>query len=839
MRPPRYLAEVEQMVGVRFFVDPLQEHAAHTEPATLGDETIATYGGIYFSGLRLLAAARRQFGVAPGELNREQRNKIRADHSAAIDDVRDRLMVAAPLISEAPEGSITQAGLRTEIALGSALFDDFTDRVEPLMVTFKLSRKSRRGKLHIFAHDADAIRELAAQLEPAAADDVLVRNLIPELQTDSVRLDQALQDTGIAIREKLMPTLARLARYVSASESQALREHYAGLIDNTGLVSVVRIAELTNSSIVTVHRQINWHGFVSQSRRQRNEDGRISTGDYLPDDTAGVIIHELSVIVPDEYLTILEYATLRGLDDSNVRRAVRQNGLATHVFTQREKSITYLDGATMHRLDQLMSPYERAGEGWHTMKELEAEFDASDATIAAQLKDDFATGHVRTMKPREGSGGAIPHYSPAFQAHLRTVIKPKGAQAGRTSLTILVERTGMTRTGLAAALRRGGVDVLQARVNGNAENLYLDTDLERVMPTLPKRSVPAQCVDVDTAARLNSTTPVAFKQRLKVRQIQAAGRYLTSNRGIANYYLKADLEAAGFIVTVLAFPAGERPYGHYGPTRAPVVREPRLRAGHWQPIGMGMGSAFIPRETHMSEADIAEHTGADVAQVRLVIGEMDLSAFTGRQQTRTGVRYSGPVLRQIIDRITGIDVDSMAQRTGFSQPVADRLLRIQGVEPRHGIYSPAMVDYLISRRPPRTSRRLSSIATAIEWDGTRALTFLQQHFGRVGTFLDEEGHKALYIDPASQQLLLRQKYPGGVDRPFVREAPRADRSWWDRRAIVAESGHPINVFEAWLRENLERGSVMQWRQTSDGATVPHFRSDFIGRYFAYLRRMQH
>lgn len=838
MRPPQYLAEVEQLVGVRFFVDPLQEHAAHTAPAALGGETIATYGGIYFSGLRLLAAARRQFGVAPAELSRDQRNEIRAGHAPAITGIRDRLMVAAPLISQAPEGSVSQAGLRTEIALGNALFDDFTNRVEPLLVTFKLSRKSRRGKLHVFADDANAIRELAAQLEPAADDDVLIKELIPELQTNPVRLGQALQETGITIHEKLMPSQARLARYVSATEAQALREHYAGLIDNTGLVSVARIVELTNTSIDVVHRQIDWHGFAKQSRRQRDEDGRISMGDYLPDAIADAIIQELSVVVPDEYLTILEYATLRGLDDSNVRRAVHKNSLPTHVFTQREKSITYLDGATMHQLDQLMSPYERATEGWHTMKELEAEFEANDVTIASHLKDDFAAGHVRTLKPREGSGGAIPHYSPAFRAHLRTVIKPKGPQAGRTSLTILVERTGMTRTGLAAALRRGGVDMMQARVNGNAENLYLDTDLERVMPTLPKRSVPGGCVDVDTAARLNNTTPDAFKQRLKVRQIQAAGRYFTSNKGTANYYLKTDLAAAGFMVpAVPAFPAGERPYGRYGPARAPAQQASLLSGERWRPTGMG--SAFIPRETHMSEAEIAEHTGAQIAQVRVVIGEMDLGAFTGRQQTRTGVRYSGPVLLRIIDRITGIDVDSMVQRTGLSQPVADRVLRTQRVGPINGVYSPGMIDYLISRRPPRAFRRLSSVAAVIEWDEDRALAFLHRHFGRFDTFLDEEGKEAPYLSPASQQLLLRQKYPGGPDHPLVREAPRANQSWWDRRAIVAESGHPVNLFEAWLHENLERGGVMQWMQTSDGATVPHFRSDFIGRYFAYLRRVRH
>jgi hypothetical protein len=552
--PPVYLNEVEQLVGVHFFVDSEQATAARTNPGELEPAALQTYGGIYVAGLRILAAARRQFGIDPQEFTHEQRQQIRAEQREQIADLQNRLTVAAPLLPAAPEGVATAAALRTELGLGSLTFQNILDQVEPMRVTFRLSHKSRSGNLHIIPEDVARIRAAAESIPVATGDDVRISLLVRELQTSPEQIEIALADIGITRHEKRVGAgKGELAHYLSDIGAKLVRAYFVELENMEGLQSIATIAAATNTSNVDAYKQARWHSYRFVRRRYRDPDtDRISMVDCLPDNLAEIVTHELQIIVPDGCLTIGEYAVMRGLDHNNVRRNVRKHTMGTINFQQREKSITYLTPDTMFRLDRMMKPYEKADEHWRTMKELQAEFDTTDLTIAKHLTGEYENA-MRVMKPREGDGGAIPHYSPAFRAYLRTVIKPKDT-TGRTSLTDLIEQTGMTRPGLAQALEREGVNgaLLRREGDGHIDTFYLDEELAVALPKLPKRFLPLQGVDIKTLAAVNHTSQEAMRQRLSTRHITAAGRYLTDG-GVGNYYSKQELSQAG--IRVPATPA--------------------------------------------------------------------------------------------------------------------------------------------------------------------------------------------------------------------------------------------------------------------------------------------
>ncbi|HSX34560.1 MAG TPA: hypothetical protein VLF62_02865 [Candidatus Saccharimonadales bacterium] len=590
---PSYLEQVEQVVGIRFLLDEHEAAIAYTNPAALSPETIATYSEMYIAGLHLLVAARREYGALPYELTWQQRRELRATHAEQIQSIQQQLTAVAPVVDTAPEGTVLPAALKKEKSLSQGMYSDIAAQVEPVQVTFKRSGKSAAGVLHLRGEDADKVRAAADALPVVTEDDVPVHGLWTTLHTDNQSFTATLTELGIAPRSlRLATTSGRMANYITREQLAVAEGYYASKEDNVGMQSILHMAERTSMDDQAVRKQIAWHGWDKhyKRRRQRNENGAYTHAFFLADEFADVIIAELSVIVPHEYLTIGEYAEMRGTNDISIRRDVAAHSLPTHSYQTRERSIAYLDGATMHKLDgilKLREKYVEAPEDWPTMRQLVAEFRVTDATIAKHMVGDYAEA-ARNMLPRgEGRKVAIPHYSPEFRAHLRTIIKPKAESlAGtHTSLGDIAERAGLPRNNMYSVMTDRGIPPVQVlSANGSVENYYPNDIVERILPTLPKRRLQYTDVTVETLVGLNGMKPWVVRTRLSRVDAKPAGRFYTdfenNPMSIANYYTKADAIAAGLRVPASpAFPAGERPYGNYGPAKAtPLLEKPPSHA---------------------------------------------------------------------------------------------------------------------------------------------------------------------------------------------------------------------------------------------------------------------
>lgn len=577
-QPPLYINEVEKAIGVQFFAEPNMAELARTDPAALGDEVIQTYAGVYVAGLHMLADARRRFGVSAEQLSQltsAQWRELREVHAERRAEIIEYLTAVAPIIDE-PHGAISALMLRTELGLGRVLFDDIVAELNSVFMTYKRSPNSQHGLLHFSASEASRVRLYAKLFDFSGPAERLTGDLMAELHTSRSGLNAAAEATGAAITGKRSSETGVYGLFVGPDGVAALRAYFAAMEKTAADYSVTEIAAAANVTNDVVRAQAAWHGYGNLYYRKRylNDEDHMITTDCLPAKEAEVLLYELSIIVPDEYLTIQEYADLRGLDDSNVRRTVLKHNLPQHEYNIRERLIRYLDGATMHRLDQLIKPFERAPEGWKTRQQIMELVDASDSHVLSFMTDEFEDD-VRTMKPHEGEGPAVPHYSPAFVAHVQRSVKPKGVAKGRTSLEDLEERTGVTRTGLIMFLRRQGVGCRQVRVEGGfVHNTYDDEELAVALKKMPKRWVPIYGISAIDLATFHGTTKNNLRQKL--RRVKGKlpsgkftmGEYYTEAGGVGAYYLKEELRAVGIAIPATpAFPAGERPYGNYGPAR--------------------------------------------------------------------------------------------------------------------------------------------------------------------------------------------------------------------------------------------------------------------------------
>lgn len=581
-QPAHNLYDIEKLIGLQFFAQPNIDALARSNATELPAETQAQYGPLYISGLRLLAAARRQFGIDPNQLTREHRDEIRGQYAEEIAAIRERIRELAPVVTPAPEGALTKGELHTELRLGRVLFEELMAKAEPIFIVSKRSRSSRWGALLLTADEAAPVRAEYDALEKMADDDVLVTDLRKELQTGLVGFASAAADAGVVPKPKLKG--GGMQQAVSATEAAAIRAYYRQREDTTGLTSLTDIAARTNTPLPSVHEQVAWRGFgefVARRNVRHGDIGKVIRAYFLPDELAQQIIHDLEIIVPDEYLTIGEYARLRGADESHVRYVVNTRSLPVHKIGTRDP-VAYLDGDTIYQLDQIIQPRGRAPADWHSAQELMAMFDISPPTFYQQLTGEFANV-AQPMKPHEGDGQTVPHYPPTLTAHLRKVIKPKGPLPGRTSLADLKAETGMSDQGLLAFLEREGVDMQQARTEGGQiENYYLDTDFAAVRHKLPRRFLPVGGVSVELAAQANGITIGGMRSRINRREVPIAGRFLQGSRGAANFYWQSDLAAAGFRVPSMpAFPAGERVFGRYGPHRQQSRIPPYLQPLQW------------------------------------------------------------------------------------------------------------------------------------------------------------------------------------------------------------------------------------------------------------------
>lgn len=729
VRPPQYLDEVEKAIGVRFFALPHEQALARANPGALLELEGAPspHAGIYFAGLKLLLEARKRFNLSrnePFNLTNEQWTELRREFREEREALIGKLQTHAQVVEEELEGLIPPTTLRRELDVGRVMFADLNDEAVSVMTTFKRTNKSGRGPLYFEPVEADRVREVSAALVYADPDDVQARELISELRTSNAGLKEAAEVVGITIDSKRIPA-GRLARYISATGAAALREHFAALEDNSNWRSVGDIADAAGVDMSEVRAQATWNGYDEQySRRRRlNDEGKMIVQDYLPEECAERIIQELAIVIPDEYMTISDFASLHGIDPERIRRAISKHELPLHEYTIRDRTFTYLDGATIYRLKKLenLKPYEQAPEGWKTMREILDMVEASDVSIARRVKD--VPGAMRTMRPREGEDQrAVPHYSPQFVEHVRRVIPPKGVTKGRTPLSEVLASTGLTNRGLVEFLRREGLEHKEERDDtGHPIHTYDNEELTEALKKLPKRWVPISGISLDELAAFNGTNKNNMRQKLlraKKRLPEGeftAGKYFTEAGGVGVYYLKEELRIAGIKVPITpAFPAGERPYGSYGPARArgnlpsqeqpvptrapsyrpgitvrppkptpggfytrpngplypaarPVELEPKSNKrqprhlpeepGSWSPRAVMTSENFVSVTERLSRAQLAERLNVHESDIEAALERIDPGEYKPEGVMVEGqavVAYSGRLLLAVREQLVGV-----------------------------------------------------------------------------------------------------------------------------------------------------------------------------------------
>jgi hypothetical protein len=524
IQAPSYLEQIEHTVQVRFPLDVPIHEAARAQPESLEPDLPPVYAEIYVGGLRLLAAARREFGALPNQLTQEQRQQLRASHAEEISDVRQKLVAAAPVTST-PPGALSNSQLAQEKQVNQVEVDAIIAEMEPVQIIAKATEKSSvANALHFTAEDASKARTKAAAIY------------------------------AVRTRARNIKTRAKKAALALTAEPE--------------------------------------------------------------------------IIVPSEYLTVGEYAALRGMNESKVRRTVIKHNFPQHAFPLGpKKQITYIDGATMHALDGLIErtdPPEVAPEGWPTMKELIAEFDISQSSIDRHLDNGFR-GTARDMLPRRGGTRALPHYPPEFRAHLGAVVKQRVTEVvGRTSLSVLAERAGVSKRSMQAALANRGLTptaevVKNSAANGHEESFYNDEELAAIMPTMPQHRIPGRGIGLSYLAKVNGVTEGTMSGRLSKAGITRAGRYYLdfdeNPRQLGSFYSKDELRAAGFrLPAEPAFPAGERPYLKYGPPKGHIYERQPSQA--YEPLTKILYA--LPDDTRPSRDAAVQFVTAHGGQVHRV-----------------------------------------------------------------------------------------------------------------------------------------------------------------------------------------------------------------------------
>jgi len=92
---PKYLSQVEDLIGMPFFSDPTQEAAARTNLAELPQDEVRARAGLYVAGMRLLLTAQEQNKARRGTqlgLSDPQLGRFRRDNHDVIAGIRGELM---------------------------------------------------------------------------------------------------------------------------------------------------------------------------------------------------------------------------------------------------------------------------------------------------------------------------------------------------------------------------------------------------------------------------------------------------------------------------------------------------------------------------------------------------------------------------------------------------------------------------------------------------------------------------------------------------------------------------------------------------------------------------
>lgn len=352
---PWYINEVERVIGVRFFPEPYDTWVEHNDPVEISPETMYTYTQVYIGALRLLADSRLVYNIPRDEPFSHTDDELR-ETRAAFAEERERLihhLTSVAQVAEVPRGAMTETQLLIDLEIGDLMLQGLVDELSPILITIKRDAEQKHGFLYFPEEEVRRMHEAARQVVFAGPKDVPTNQLITEWQITEADFYAAALVTGRRIAGKRIPGTRRYAFFVSAIDALFLDEYLAELHEFERFYTVAQIADEAGVTPETARDQIVWHKYEYVPRLRCYAYGKLAVKPCLSEEQAVVIIQELRVIIPDEYLTIGEYARLRKMKDGEVRHIMEARDLTAHIITNRDTSTMYLDGAMVHRIDQI------------------------------------------------------------------------------------------------------------------------------------------------------------------------------------------------------------------------------------------------------------------------------------------------------------------------------------------------------------------------------------------------------------------------------------------------------------------------------------------------------
>lgn len=296
-----------------------------------------------------------------------------------------------------------------------------------------------------------------------------------------------------------------------------------------------------------------------------------------------------------------------------------------------------------------------------------------------------------------------------------------------------------------------------------------------------------------------------------------------------------------------AIPAGERPYGRYGPARARLSAEAAAR--HAPP----RYSILVPpaqimqrtRSRRLSVADISEATGAPPAVVQASIAARRSMFKTPPKELRRGVTvecYEGGQLDALLVDLVGLSPQQMARRLNL--PEEEITAQLRGTPARanaQGRYSNATWERLrvdLRLAPPEQWQ----IADFISGMSEEEVVALASSLGvTVNSYYVRGLGQRPHVSVGGGKLLQAQ-FDMYYDEDSLRyPSPHAD--WHDRYELAEIAGCTPETVDAWMATKVQSSSDTEWAQVRNEQlrgrnirVLPHYNKRLCDGFLQTMRQ---
>ncbi|HEX7963542.1 MAG TPA: hypothetical protein VF466_03025, partial [Candidatus Saccharimonadales bacterium] len=296
-----------------------------------------------------------------------------------------------------------------------------------------------------------------------------------------------------------------------------------------------------------------------------------------------------------------------------------------------------------------------------------------------------------------------------------------------------------------------------------------------------------------------------------------------------------------------AIPAGERPYGHYGPARAQLSAEAAARYAPPR-YSILVPPAQITQRTgsrRLSAADISEATGAPVAVVQASVAARRSMFKTPPKEVRRGVTvecYEGGQLDALLVDLVGLSPQQMARRLDLpEEEIIAQLRRTPARANAQGRYSDAMWERL------RVDFRL---APPEQWQVTDFISGMTEEevvtlAGSLGITANSYYVRGLgrrpHVSRGGGKLLQAQfdMYYAEDSHPYP--PPHAD--WHDRYELAELAGCTPETVDAWMASRVQSSSDTEWAQVRNEQlrgrnirVLPHYSKRLCDGFLQTMRQ---